>query len=183
MPFIILFKQFFCRSTCHKNQDEKLYYALLKNVKSSKIHNFSSLVETYFQLTIEQPLLKFSKNRTLHTFSKNFWNINYNLSHLNFIDKPWQEILFNNSGTFDIKHVPVVSQLGIKPLLNFLKENNLKNLENEFKEITKKILKVIDHMMNCDYNRKKYTKHPTIKGHNLWANYLYENFRRQKILN
>ena len=143
----------------------------------SSIKNFKEFCSFYFELTVLNRLKNLSPIPKLHSFSKNFWDLEFNYNQYNFLDSNWQQLLFKKTDIKDNEFLPVISSIGIEPLINFLKENKLKELEYEFSELLIKINKRVDNMIACALNHKKATKHPTAEGHQNWADYLYNYYK------
>ena len=100
-----------------------------------------------------------------------------NHNKYNFVKNTWQELLFKKTNIKDNKFLPVLSGVGITPLIKFLKENKLKNLTYDFSNLLVKINKRVDNIIRCPLNYKKATKHPTSEGHQIWADYLYNYYK------
>tara|TARA_Y100000592_G_scaffold30950_1_gene49354 strand:- start:8852 stop:9703 length:852 start_codon:yes stop_codon:yes gene_type:complete len=134
--------------------------------------NFKEFTEGYFKAFVIDRLEKYSPIPDTHKFSKNFWNVDLDVSKYNFIEKTWQDVMFEQSGMEQSKFIPVVSGIGIDPLTTFLKNNDLKDLEVEFSELLVDVDELVEKMIKCEYNNEHATKHPTADGHRLWADYL-----------
>ena len=138
--------------------------------------NFEQFTRDYFKTFV---LDKLDKNRPIpetHTFSKNFWNVDLDVSGYNFVKDTWQDILFREANMEHKKTFPVVSGIGVTPLVTYLRKNNLKKIEAQFSDLLLSINAYIDAMVECKYNNENATKHPTAEGHRLWADYLAESF-------
>jgi hypothetical protein len=145
--------------------------------KTNKTKNFKEFCNSYFELTVLSRLKKLSPLPKTHIFSKNFWDIDVDCSEHNFVNDVWQQLLFEKTSIKDKEILPVVSGIGVNPLVDFLKENKLKELEYEFSDLLVKINKRVDNIRECPLNHKKATKHPTAEGHQIWADYLYNYYK------
>jgi len=139
--------------------------------------SFNDLTNEYFKYFILDNLDKHFPIPDTHKFSKNFWNVDVDCSGHNFVENTWQDLLFKESNIEDNKLVPVVSSIGIEPLVSFLKEKNLGTIQSQFSEMLVDIDARIDNMTKCEYNDQWDTRHPTIEGHRIWADYLYSMYK------
>ena len=64
--------------------------------------------------------LDLDTNPKTNTFSKNFWNIDLDVSGYNFVKDTWQDILFREANMENQKTFPVVSGIGVTPLVTYL---------------------------------------------------------------
>ena len=152
-----------------------IQHSIKKNL--SGIENFKQFCDVYFDLTVLNKLKKLSPIPKTHIFSKNFWDIDVDCGHYNFVNDVWQQLLFEKTNIEDKEILPVISGIGIDPLVSFLQENKLKELSYDFSKMLIKINKRIDNMTSCPLNHKKATKHPTREGHQIWADYLYNYYK------
>jgi hypothetical protein len=143
----------------------------------NQIKNFDEFCKLYFEITVLNKLKIFTPITNFHLFSKNFWDIDTNCDQYNFVNDNWQQLLFEKANIQDNELLPALSNIGIDPLVDFLKKNKFKNLEHEFSKLLIKINKRIDNMISCPLNHKKMTKHPTAEGHQIWADYLYDYYK------
>ena len=146
-----------------------LYY---KNCK-----NFLQFCNDYFNISILNKINQIETDATLHKFSMNFWNIDQNILPNSFVKEYWQNLLFKKSNIEELSVLPVVSGLGIWPLLEFLKKNKLKDITYSFSKTLPIILNRLDKMQLCILNNKVRTKHPTAEGHTIWTEYLYDVYK------
>ena len=138
---------------------------------------FKQFCDFYFNLTVLNKLKKLSPIPKTHIFSKNFWDIDVDCGQYNFVNNTWQQLLFEKTNIKDKEILPVVSGVGIIPLVSFLEENKLTDLKYDFSKMLIKINKRVDNMIDCTLNHKKATKHPTREGHQIWADYLYNYYK------
>lgn len=134
--------------------------------------NFHEFTKEYFKHFVIDKLEELGPIPDTHTFSKNFWNIDFDVSGYNFVDRTWQDLLFEKDNIEGTKNIPVVSGMGIEPLTDYLKKHNLREIESQFSESLVDILALVKKMIGCKYNNEKATKHPTAEGHRIWADYL-----------
>ncbi len=154
-------------------QNKTLREKLQPELTGSK--NLDHFCRTYFARTVIDRL-DFTIPK-LHSFSKNFWNIDHDLESLNFVPDVWQQLLFDHD-KIDIQvDTPVLSGVGIYPLLSFFKENSMKDLVYEFTDMLIKINKICDQLVESSLNSDQGTKHPTAFGHRIWANRLYQYYK------
>ena len=139
--------------------------------------NFNEFTNEYFKYFILDNIDSQSPIPDTHKFSKNFWNVDVDCSSYNFVEQTWQDLLFDEAKIDDKKNIPVVSGIGITPLVNFLKEKNLSTIESQFSDILVDIDTRIDNMIECKYNDQYDTKHPTTDGHRIWADYLHSVYK------
>lgn len=135
---------------------------------------FDEFCKIYFQRTITDRLVK--PIPKLHSFSKNFWDINSVLEDYNFVPEIWQQLLFDETNIKNKVTTPMLSGLGIYPLTEFLKDNKLKKLTYEFSDMLIKINETCDALIQSPLNSQVGTKHPTSHGHQIWANNLYNYY-------
>lgn len=144
----------------------------------SNIKSFKEFCNVYYNRTVLSRLKNLLPLPKTHIFSKNFWDIDINHDQYNFVNKVWQQLLFEKANIKDDKELlPVISGIGVNPLVSFLKKNKLKELEYEFSELLLKINKRLNNIHNSPLNHKKATKHPTAEGHEIWADYLYNYYK------
>lgn len=136
---------------------------------------FDDFCHTYFKRTVIDRL-DFTIPK-LHSFSKNFWNVDHDLKSFNFVPDVWQQLLFDNNNIGVQVDTPVLSGVGIYPLLNFLKKNSMKKLVYEFTDMLVKINKICDRLAESSLNSAAGTKHPTSFGHQIWADRLYQYYK------
>lgn len=153
-------------------ENEKILNTLTSKIVTIK--NLDDLIKFYFNFTIAERIKKI-KIPSTHLFSKNFWNFNSKLN--NFVKDTWQDVLFDKAKIQAKNLPPVISGVGIYPLLNFLKKNKLKSMTYEFSKMLPSIISIIDQMNLCKFNKKEGTKHPTAEGHQIWADYLYDYYK------
>jgi hypothetical protein len=139
--------------------------------------NFAQFCEQYVHASIINKIESIDNIPETHVFSKNFWNIDAKVKGLNLIDKTWQQLLFDNQLINDSVNIPVVSKIGLEPLVKFLRKNKLKKIELEFSEFLPQIETRIENMLRCGLNSKNATKHPTAQGHSLWADYIFNYYK------
>lgn len=138
--------------------------------------NFIEFSKEYFKRFVLDKLDVNMPIPNTHSFSKNFWNVDYNVSGYNFVRDTWQDVLFKQNNIEKKETCPVVSGIGITPLVTYLKKNKFKKIEAQFSDKLLDIDGYIDAMNKCKFNNQYATKHPTAEGHRLWADYLAESF-------
>jgi len=139
--------------------------------------NFDELCAFYFKITVSDKIKNLFPIPKTHFFSKNFWNIPMPEHQDYFIPDSWQQVLFNKSGIEDRELLPVLSSIGIDPLVNLFKGKTFQKFQNEFSELLCIMDKRINNMLSCKYNGKKDTRHPTAAGHVIWADHLYGYYK------
>jgi len=159
------------------NQIKGINDVFKKKLVLIKDKTFKQFCDFYFNLTVLNKLKKLSPIPKSHIFSKNFWDIGVDCGQYNFVNNTWQQLLFEKTNIEDKEILPVVSGIGIDPLVSFLEENKLTDLKYDFSKILIKINKRVDNMIDCTLNHKKATKHPTREGHQIWADYLYNYYK------
>ena len=155
--------------------NDALIKILYKNLNS--FSNFKQFCNFYFKITVMDVIKKLAPIPKLHSFSKNFWNVDTKFLNYNFLERAWQDILFEKTNIEDKELLPVLSSIGIDPLVNLLEKKEFVKFKNEFNELLIRINKRIDNMMICALNHKKATKHPTADAHQIWADYLYNYYK------
>ena len=155
--------------------NDALIKILYKNLNS--FSNFKEFCNFYFKITVMDVIKKLAPIPKLHSFSKNFWNVDMKFLNYNFLERAWQDILFEKTNIEDKEPLPVLSSIGIDPLVNLLEKKEFIKFKNEFNELLIRINKRIDNMMICALNHKKATKHPTADAHQIWADYLYNYYK------
>tara|TARA_Y100000592_G_C5452374_1_gene309470 strand:+ start:770 stop:1633 length:864 start_codon:yes stop_codon:yes gene_type:complete len=142
----------------------------------SNKENFLEFSKEYFKRFVLDKLKENMPIPNTHSFSKNFWNVDYDVSGYNFVKDTWQDVLFKQNNIEKKKTCPVVSGIGITPLVTYLKKNKFEKIEAQFSDVLLDIDGYIDAMNKCKFNNEYATKHPTAEGHRLWADYLAESF-------
>lgn len=98
-----------------------------------------------------------------------------NISILPHLDKTWVDIigLAQNIESYN-RNTVALSDLGIYPLLQYLRDNNLeKQYLEELDQLVTKSLDAISWLEKSKLNKQSGTKHPTEEAHRLWAEYIY----------
>jgi hypothetical protein len=145
--------------------------------KPKFINDFDLFCKDYFETFVLRGIRGRTAIPDKHRFSANFWDMEIDHKSCNFVEKTWQQLLFDKTKIKDEVYVPVVSGIGIDPLVKWLREKNLKELERQFSEKLIDIKKRVDNMMLCDLNNKHATRHPTAEGHRIWADHLYHIYK------
>ncbi len=156
-------------------ENDELKKQITDNLNNFK--DFSELCALYFKITISDKIKKLLPIPKTHFFSKNFWNIQMPKYGNYFVPLTWQELLFAQSGIEDRDLIPVLSSIGIDPLVKLLQSSDFSKIKTEFSELLYFIDKRINNMQNCKYNGKKDTRHPTSAGHVIWADYLCDYYK------
>ena len=97
------------------------------------------------------------------------------LEHRHF-DKTWIDVIAEYTKQTDYpKNIRLLSQMGTEPLLQFIKKNKAQFQlhKPEFVTMLTDSLDATTWLDESPCNYKKATKHPTEKGHELWADYIY----------
>tara|TARA_Y100000389_G_C17397474_1_gene483404 strand:- start:283 stop:1143 length:861 start_codon:yes stop_codon:yes gene_type:complete len=143
----------------------------LKNIKT-----FEDFSKSYFEITVLNRLKELSPIPKFHSFSKNFWNIDINCDHYNFISTTWQDLLFREQ-EIDYKIItPMVSGVAIPPFQKYCKERKLKNVLEGFKQQTKHMTELVRLFDESKLNSVEQTRHPTAEGHMIWSDHLYDYY-------
>jgi hypothetical protein len=135
---------------------------LLKNYECIMFNFFNKLFNSY-------PSINFLIARNFSVTFKDNFNI---CPH---VEKNWVTVLAENQ-TIDPypTDLRILSNMSMTPLIAYLKNNNLMNsFKSELLEQMFLAMSGIEWLENSILNYKKATKHPTEKGHELWADYLY----------
>ena len=143
----------------------------LKNIKT-----FEDFSKSYFEITVLNRLKELSPIPKFHSFSKNFWDIDINCDHYNFINTTWQDLLFREQ-EIDYKIItPMVSGVAIPPFQKYCKERKLKNVLEGFKQQTKHMTELVRLFDESKLNSVEQTRHPTAEGHMIWSDHLYDYY-------
>ena len=143
----------------------------LKNIKT-----FEDFSKSYFEITVLNRLKELSPIPKFHSFSKNFWDIDINCDHYNFISTTWQDLLFREQ-EIDYKIItPMVSGVAIPPFQKYCKERKLKNVLEGFKQQTKHMTELVRLFDESKLNSVEQTRHPTAEGHMIWSDHLYDYY-------
>jgi len=155
-------------------QTQKYNYKKFKEICDSiEKDNFLDFSEEYFNKGFLNNIIK-NKN---FTYSTNFWNLRNSNLNVDIMKKYWQQLLFEKDLIIDQNYVPVVSGMGLFPITDYMHHQKNKKLLHDFKNYTKLILQRNENIYNCSLNHKKVTKHPTMEGHEIWADYLYNYYK------
>ena len=132
----------------------------------------SNMLSTFHSSMLEHPDVQWilARNFTM-TYASNTGKCS------SILEKTWVNIL--EEAQMDKSSYPkdarIVSQLGFVPLEEYLQSHNLhRKWRRELYDIMASASLAIDWLMDSDLNYKKATKHPTERGHELWADYLYD---------
>ncbi len=93
------------------------------------------------------------------------------------LKKTWVDILAEAQEDKSLypQDARIVSQLGFVPLEEYLQKRSLhRSWRRDLYGLMSSASLAIDWLMDSDLNYKKATKHPTERGHELWADYLYD---------
>jgi hypothetical protein len=144
----------------------------------SSLNEFLEMYETAMFNTLEhyqdmypKCTIKIGRNFT-YTFEKNL--IQNKIFHF---DKTWIDILAENQQSQS--HYPrtlrLLSQMATQPLIRYLKETEkFQMFKQDLVNLMIDGLDAITWMDASPLNNKIATRHPNEQGHELWANYLYE---------
>jgi hypothetical protein len=126
--------------------------------------SFKSVFEDY-------PDVKFLIGRNFtYSFNQNVEDMKkYHLG------KTWVDIINDQVNAYYPKDIRFLSSMAIKPLESFMRQHGffdamIEDMMLEFEKASK----AIEWLDASPYNHKKATRHPTVEGHELWANYLHE---------
>lgn len=92
------------------------------------------------------------------------------------LDKTWIDVIADYTKQQDYpQSTRIVSQIGTEPLLQFIKRNRsqFQLYKSDFVEMLTDSLDATTWLEESPCNYKKATKHPTEKGHELWADYIF----------
>lgn len=94
-----------------------------------------------------------------------------------YVNDRWVDVIAN-MGRLDPYPAPVcvVSQIGMKPLLDFVARISLPNVKPQLLELFDKAHAAIDWLERSPYNSKRGTRHPDEIGHKWWADFLYDHY-------
>ena len=151
---------------------EKYNYEKFRDIIDGiKENDFVELSEKYFQKTVLENL----PMTTNFSYSTNFWNLNFDKVKYNFIPTYWQKHLFDHENILDDQVLPAISGLGVEPMAEYIDDSGRTQLKMSFSEKLKGINARIDLMQKCDLNYKEATKHPVKKGHDIWADIVFDH--------
>ena len=91
-------------------------------------------------------------------------------------DKTWIDVIADYTKQSNYPTTTrIVSQIGTEPLIQFIKRNReqFQLYKPDFVEMLTDSLDATTWLEESPCNYKKATKHPTEKGHELWADYIY----------
>jgi len=114
--------------------------------------------------------IRVARNFT-YTFAENLSILEHR--HLN---KTWIDVIADYTKQSDYpKSIRVLSQIGMEPLIQYIKKNKTQFQlhKPEFVDMLTDSLAATTWLEKSPCNYKKATKHPTEKGHELWADYIY----------
>lgn len=149
------------------------------------LHHFLQNYERRMFIDFKMLFEKYSNVKFL--IGRNFtYSYDENISILEqyHLDKTWVDCLNEHVKYPYPKDVRFVTTMVIKPIQTFMKRFGFFDVvADDMLEEFKKIDSAIDWFEHSSLNYRsgyayvaaKATKHPTIEGHNVWANYLYEN--------
>jgi len=96
------------------------------------------------------------------------------------LEKTWVDIINKKVNSPYPNDIRFLSNAAIGPLESFLRLHGLFDKVGEGMLLEfDKASKAIEWLSNSPYNHINGTKHPTIEAHDMWANYLYEQFNRR----
>jgi len=140
---------------------------------NSEIHRMAfgyidQIKSKYRKITVVQWIL--ARNFTV-SYPSNISKFPYMLK------KTWVDILAEAQEDKSLypQDARIVSQLGFVPLEEYLQKRSLhRSWRRDLYGLMSSASLAIDWLMDSDLNYKKATKHPTERGHELWADYLYD---------
>ena len=135
------------------------------NYEKNMFLEIAELIDTY-------PTVKFYVSRNF-TYS---FDENKSLLKGRHLDKTWVDCLYENQTIFKYPtNVRFVSGIALEPLQDYFKEYNiLERYEDQYVDYFNSATWATKWLRYSKLNYKKATKHPTEQGHEIWANYLYD---------
>lgn len=150
------------------------------NIPIDTLDNFLKTYEKNMFSTIEELLTRFNKCKFLvgrnftYSYAENIkpWHLEYT-----WVDILEQAQTQQNQYPKDLRMLSIIAYL---PMERFFKNQSKLDIvkDDMIKELDKGKV-AIDWLMTSSLNHKKATRHPTLEGHELWANYLYQEFIKQ----
>jgi hypothetical protein len=170
--FLIMLKENF-----EISYDIFLYYYI---VHSASLTEF---LENYERATFLIIKKIFKELNVEYTIARNFtetFDVNKNILGNSLITKKWVDVISEcgNLEKYPLD-VRVVSQIGIDPIINYLK--SYQYTKSEFIDYFTSADMAITWLNNSKYNAKIATKHPLEQAHYWWAEYLYKCISSKKI--
>lgn len=128
-------------------------------------------------LVISEIIDKFHKVKFL--IARNFTyshKENIDLLKGNHLSKTWVDCLYENQTIFSYPtETRFVSGMALEPLNDFIRENNfLEKYDKQYYKFFVAAQLASKWLYKSELNYNKATKHPTERGHEIWADYLYQ---------
>lgn len=142
---------------------------LLQNYES---YIFKCLVKYMTKEQQRLPIRYLVSRNFTSTFDQNIALLPHNC----YVNNRWVDVIAQR-GCLDPypAAVGVVSQIGMKPLLDFVADMTLLDAKAKLIELFDKANAAIDWLERSPYNNKRGTRHPNEIGHKWWADYLYDH--------
>lgn len=157
----IIYDDLWCQDICQAGDLQGLLAAYEANMLAS----FHAI-----ELEFPQVNIIVARNFT-HSYDSNLQRVR---DHLPVI---WTEVLAQaQPGQQYPCPVRMISQLALKPLIQFLRRNQLlESFKHELLELCIVSESALDWLDASAFNSKRYTRHPTVEGHKLWAEHLIKH--------
>ena len=140
----------------------------LKEVERKVFMEYKSLFEKYSNTTF------FIGRNFTYSFEENI-----NIIEKYHLDKTWIDVLNDHIQEPYPTDLRLVTSMAIRPIERIMtRKNNLDAFKEYLVDEYSRIYNSSNWLMKSKFNHKKATKHPTVEGHKLWADYLYDQFNR-----
>lgn len=164
-------------SECEYTAD---YYSMIVN--SSNLEDFLTKVEKklFLEFNSEFDILGVTSKIT-RAFT-DVWPNNKQYLQKYLLDKTWCDV-FQDQVKFDRYYqvVPFIGQMAIEPLQTYiskLESDQATVFKNDFINLEEKLRARWNFLGESEYNLKGSTYHPSITGHEIFANYLYYSLNK-----
>lgn len=137
--------------------------------------NINDFAKYYFTSTVLNKIKKIKTDPRYHTYGQNFWNFQFERNS-GWLPDVWQDLIFQYQNVDYCVKTPMVSNIANDPFKKYCANKNLKKLQDDFKIITKEMLRFIGQIDKSQFNSAEGTKHPNEVGHKIWADYLYNYY-------
>ena len=180
LPRVSEYKKVYLVITLTENGRELIFDPIWTDQCSTPetLDKFHREYEYYMFRSFQQGLGEFANLET--AIGRNFTyshkeNLKFAPGHL---DKTWVDILAENQTIEDYSYSPtlrLLSQMALNPLIRYFKKIDLYNdFKLEFFDTFVGMEEPIEWFGQSKFNSKDATRHPTEQGHELWAEYLYQ---------
>ena len=189
LPHVVSkYKKIYVVITLTENCREAYFDPIWSPPESEKQLSLDSFLEEYERLmfnSIYQNLILRYPDVTF-LIARNFtysWENNKKILGVSHVENTWVDCLakYQNLNTYPAQ-VKMVSEMSFVPLHKLLKNINLyKKFKFEFMNYYSDAELAVDWLLDSDLNYKKATKHPTELGHQIWADYLYNEILKRQV--